>query len=204
MPAPKNIIVYVAIACIILSVYFVVYLLWPRYWHYSYWDEPERADIIGNSPPQNMLGVYCQEPNILILNAKACPKGDEKLNYHLSGRGTSMIQVSGVGFMGSSSGTSIGYIVTDYHFRKVTPRIYFVGSDLHKEFHIKNPLAAVVEIQVDDHVFQAKRDKPLVLLIQEDGTVIEVESFEETFGMDFYEFLQTPAPLSLKTEDEQD
>jgi len=112
----------------------------------------------------------------------------------------SSLQVSGLGLSGTNfhHDPSIApHFTHAYVFLKISPRIYFSHDDIFKTFYIKPSLwRQRFEIHVDDHVFRSTdRSVPLVLLIEESGEVIKVDSFEKTFGISPDFFLQQPSIL---------
>jgi len=150
---------------------------------------------------------FCEEPNILIIDGAALEQGASE-RFLQEGRG--LLQISGVGFRGFSTDIEQGSVTVQgfsptYHWLYMSPRIFFVNGHTSKVFHIKRSWwHASVKLQVDNKDFLTDGQKPLIIVIGNDGNIVEIESLKNTFGVPLESFLQMPTPLlplsSLPTE----
>ena len=199
---PKFVPYFVAICATVCFLLSVGSSMWPRHWHYT------KLERLSSDNSRSVpFAFFCHEPNILIINGVACKREPSK-PYEIAG-GAGMLQISGLGFMGSNLEQTPGAIVGfshAYHYLTTPPRIYFSHDSTFKVFHISRSMwRRNVEIHVDDKVFHlSNRRVPLVLLIEEDTRVTKIENFEQTFGCSLASFLQRPYVLTLLPECSRD
>jgi hypothetical protein len=142
---------------------------------------------------------FIKELNILIINGVTC---EPEPSIRISGPGSGRMQISGVGYMGFVGDSNIEKTPdmlkgfgTVYHFLHTSPRIYFSHNQTFKTFYIVRTGWRTYGLQVDGKVFRADGQIPLAIIIEEGGDVVEVKSFEKTFGVTLESFLRRQTPL---------
>jgi hypothetical protein len=179
---------------VLLSVFMVVCLCYlcffPHYWHYSHFDLCDDNDNSFRIP----FGFYCKEPNIMIINGRVCKNLPPSFRVIIGGTG--ILQTSGLGF-NYSGDEKIPCFYHKYHYNRIAPYIGFYDGNLLKMFLLRESLTGKSKIMVDGKTYRNKGKNPLILLINDDGSVEEIESFVNTFGVCLEDFLSKPFPLSI-------
>jgi len=177
---------------ICLLLYLVVSFALPHNWHYTTF-----YLVAENNKPSIPFAFFAREPNVMIINGTALMR--KPVVPHLL-RGTSKLQVSGVGFRGSDIdiekiSTTVYGFSSAYHYLHTSPRLFFSDGQTSQVFQIRRLWWNSYEFRVGDEKFQTKRQIPLILLIEECGNVVEIESFAKTFGITLDAFLKEPIAL---------
>ena len=190
---------YVLFLFVILCLSVAIYICYPRYLSYTEFELAPTENV--DSIPHAM---YIEKQNLLLI--KEVASFQPSFFHPFLNIRRSIMQVSGYGFCGNnialfeySTTEEIKGFYTYYDFLKVSPRIFFKDGNVIKTFFINKTDRNKFEILVDGSVFQRNNDNPLILLIREDGSVMKIESFESTFGINLHAFLLKPVPLSLST-----